>query len=950
MNVGEQIRNSLRISKVIQLSVFCAILAACGGDGSKTEQPPAPSATFLPSLGSTPTPVPTVDSIAPEISLVGDQEVRLRLGLEYEELGAIATDEVDGELVVTVVGHVDSSIPGTYELIYSAIDHSGNSVSISREVTVYASQTVSIQPTASNKSIVSLVGADGIVELDTGQTKANIISEENHDFLIAAINEDDDLEFLAISFIADESVDIGAESTAFSLMTLFPHISDIYANDSESIIALIAANEDVLLLADVIANTPSWPLMENADFIASYQNALLSVLEELNEYSKTKPVSLAKPYLSEDDFDKTKSGVSVDVTGESNNAESFALSIKVKNDFVRWVKIVVEQYIDANSDEVVEIESFDLASNTEFSKFYSGDELASQQDIVISALGPGIGSSVIPDNLTEYYYSATFNSLLVEVALPTIGVITGSGSCIKSLFDPKLGAPQGVLNEILKSNEIAQQIDNGEFEVASLELVILLIKHIDSGAVGCLKSSVAKELAKYLVPVLGKANLLLKTAELSAKLAPYAYDWTQSGNHEQWYIENKVYGSVFPLAENFDETLLWGRFGYVSTENLGELESGDYKGSCQSNSDPSLGEITICEGYSFDHEGPYRFNFSVQCQEPDYISFLSATYPCEKVIFTPDTGMDAIEFDANDQGDIVFGYDYSEAKEYISKITLVDVYGAESTYKYHVQTIIPEPAAQLVIRQYQGVELPHTVTNSHAEVTETISMTCCEPGQYLSDAVMELYNRGTGPATVSSVSVSGGLGRVFVALPAEEVVIPPSESTTLILGYKPELNDGATRETITIEGVLGEKTGSASIDNDYTSLALNIDAVFNSCVVTTPPEITLLETSCGIEGIDEIPPQDFFIAVEFRDAVGIFGSEQQTEEPIVGYWRLGPEDEWRNTIRVLASLEPGIEGFASFRLEGACEEDRQDRQYRVGLKNHCGVVTYLPLFEKVGQY
>lgn len=77
-----------------------------------------------------------VDRVAPVIALQGDNPLYVALGADYVEPGAIATDNVDELVSVTVTGDVDTQKVGTYSLIYKAIDASGNESTTSRDVIV----------------------------------------------------------------------------------------------------------------------------------------------------------------------------------------------------------------------------------------------------------------------------------------------------------------------------------------------------------------------------------------------------------------------------------------------------------------------------------------------------------------------------------------------------------------------------------------------------------------------------------------------------------------------------------------------------------------------------------------------------------------------------------------------------------------------------------------------
>ena len=76
------------------------------------------------------------DVTAPVITLNGDATITLIKGDEYNELGATATDDVDGDVNVTISGEVDTSTVGTYTITYKAVDSVGNEASLTREVNV----------------------------------------------------------------------------------------------------------------------------------------------------------------------------------------------------------------------------------------------------------------------------------------------------------------------------------------------------------------------------------------------------------------------------------------------------------------------------------------------------------------------------------------------------------------------------------------------------------------------------------------------------------------------------------------------------------------------------------------------------------------------------------------------------------------------------------------------
>ncbi len=81
---------------------------------------------------------PTPDTTPPVITLNGASTITLTVGDTYNELGATATDNIDGNLTSSIVisGAVDTSTAGTYTVTYSVSDAAGNSASANRAVIV----------------------------------------------------------------------------------------------------------------------------------------------------------------------------------------------------------------------------------------------------------------------------------------------------------------------------------------------------------------------------------------------------------------------------------------------------------------------------------------------------------------------------------------------------------------------------------------------------------------------------------------------------------------------------------------------------------------------------------------------------------------------------------------------------------------------------------------------
>ena len=80
------------------------------------------------------------DTTGPVVTLNGDEAVTHEAGGSYKDGGASATDVVDGVVSVQTSGDVNQNKPGSYTLVYSAVDSLGN-VSAKKERTVKVQDT-----------------------------------------------------------------------------------------------------------------------------------------------------------------------------------------------------------------------------------------------------------------------------------------------------------------------------------------------------------------------------------------------------------------------------------------------------------------------------------------------------------------------------------------------------------------------------------------------------------------------------------------------------------------------------------------------------------------------------------------------------------------------------------------------------------------------------------------
>ena len=104
-----------QIIQSIAIVIAVLFLASCGGGGSDS-----------------------ADTTAPVITIVNGEAITVNQNSNYVDAGATAIDNIDGAVSVTSSGSVNTAIPGTYTITYSASDAAGNTATKNRTVTVVA--------------------------------------------------------------------------------------------------------------------------------------------------------------------------------------------------------------------------------------------------------------------------------------------------------------------------------------------------------------------------------------------------------------------------------------------------------------------------------------------------------------------------------------------------------------------------------------------------------------------------------------------------------------------------------------------------------------------------------------------------------------------------------------------------------------------------------------------
>lgn len=117
------------------------------------------------------------DRTAPELSLIGAADITVPAGADYNDEGATASDDIDGDLTdrILVSGVVNTAVVGTYIITYTVSDRASNTSQTSRKVTVGVNQGTGGSGGGGGAfslfSLMMLVSAALLLASHTGHTK-----------------------------------------------------------------------------------------------------------------------------------------------------------------------------------------------------------------------------------------------------------------------------------------------------------------------------------------------------------------------------------------------------------------------------------------------------------------------------------------------------------------------------------------------------------------------------------------------------------------------------------------------------------------------------------------------------------------------------------------------------------------------------------------------------------
>jgi hypothetical protein len=191
----------------------------------------------------------TIDTISPIITLNGNAHVSVDIGSPYADVGATATDNVDGNVTssILMVNPVNTSILGSYTITYNISDAAGNAAT---QVTRTVEVVDQIPP------VITLLGSNPvIVNLNSPYVDAGATALDNVDGDITS------------AIVIVNSVN----TSVLASYTVTYNVSDIAGNITPEVVRTVYVVDPLDLTAPVISSvTPASSSTVNGLFSANY--------------------------------------------------------------------------------------------------------------------------------------------------------------------------------------------------------------------------------------------------------------------------------------------------------------------------------------------------------------------------------------------------------------------------------------------------------------------------------------------------------------------------------------------------------------------------------------------------------------------------------------------------------------------------------------------------------
>ena len=171
-----------------------------------------------------------VDDIAPVITLKGNASINLLINNKYEEQGATAVDEKDGNLTsqIQIEGTVDTSKEGDYKIVYKVKDSKGNESTKTRNVTVMKEEIKAKTGVDGEPGVIYLTFDDGPSSSITPKI-LDILKQKNVKATFFILNYDANGEKLVKREVA-EGHTVAIHGYSHDYKTIYQSV-DVYMNN-----------------------------------------------------------------------------------------------------------------------------------------------------------------------------------------------------------------------------------------------------------------------------------------------------------------------------------------------------------------------------------------------------------------------------------------------------------------------------------------------------------------------------------------------------------------------------------------------------------------------------------------------------------------------------------------------------------------------------------------------
>lgn len=169
------------------------------------------------------------DNQPPTVKLNGESSITLTEGDVYNEQGATASDETDGDITgnIQTSGTVDTSKAGTYTITYNVSDKALNTASVTRTVTVKPKEvtvtTMNLQTESYDNNSSFYLSWDNVGENIKYQVYRNgeLLQELfTNSYLDSSVNQGEDYQYQVVAYYPDTGQKIGESAVQTARLTV----------------------------------------------------------------------------------------------------------------------------------------------------------------------------------------------------------------------------------------------------------------------------------------------------------------------------------------------------------------------------------------------------------------------------------------------------------------------------------------------------------------------------------------------------------------------------------------------------------------------------------------------------------------------------------------------------------------------------------------------------------